>query len=141
LDQRIPDEYESATDTGTDKIGAVARRIQNNKVGRVGQWQPGEFMYYRFVEVVASTTSTIICTKVLTLDCIDRTSGSTSKEEVAEEEEEEEEEEQEQQEQDIINGQVNQTTQRISNPSKALSISLLFFSLGFGKRGFSKRSV
>jgi hypothetical protein len=60
LFERIPDEYEIVTDTGTEKEGAVSRRIQNNKVWLAGQRQPGEFMYYRFVEVVATTTSTII---------------------------------------------------------------------------------
>jgi hypothetical protein len=60
LFERIPDEYESVTDTGTEKEGAVSRRIQNNKVGLARQRQPGEFMYYRFVEVVTTTTSTII---------------------------------------------------------------------------------
>jgi hypothetical protein len=60
LVERIRDEYESVTDTGTEKEGAVSRRIQNNKVGLAGQRQPGEFMYYRFIKVIATTTSTII---------------------------------------------------------------------------------
>jgi hypothetical protein len=46
LVERIPDEYESVTDTGPDKEGTIARRIQNNKVGLAGQRQPGEFMSY-----------------------------------------------------------------------------------------------